>query len=183
MRSQQLSTALSQCHRPSGHRQHSPANVELHVGIEEADHRRGCCFPALDPGSDQPLPFVVAHDLHQARVPLMDVLVQVKLQLNCRAQRKPTHTFRVRNALQCCVLFCSRKGEESLNIPKPLVSLTDNKPWGMEQLQEFQPREIPHTPETCPNLIWPDGFEYSVEEVVCLRIFKHVLFWFSDDLH
>lgn len=82
--------------------------------------------------------------------------------------------------------FIYTKGKESLNILQPLVSLMDTNPvleLRQDQFQGFQPREIPHTPETCPALIWPDGFEYSVEEVVCLCILEKLLLWFSDDLH
>lgn len=59
-----------------------PAGVELHVRVKEAhDGRRGG-VPAVDAGPDQALPLAVPHDLHQARVALVDVLVQVELQLH-----------------------------------------------------------------------------------------------------
>lgn len=83
----------------------------------------------------------------------------------------------MRKALQCCVLllFCDRKGKESLNIPKPLVSLTDTK--AVPQLRHgpvpgvSAQRNSLHTRDF-PGLMGPDGFENSAEEVVCLNIFK-----------
>lgn len=61
---------------------YSPAGVELHVRVKEAhDGRRGG-VPAVDAGPDQALPLAVPHDLHQARVALVDVLVQVEFQLH-----------------------------------------------------------------------------------------------------
>lgn len=66
-----------------------PAGVELDVRVKEAhDGRRGR-VPAVDSGSDQALPLAVPHNLHQARVALVDVLVQVEFQLHWkRADRK-----------------------------------------------------------------------------------------------
>lgn len=59
-----------------------PAGVELDVRVKEAhDGSRGG-VPAVDPGSDQALALAVPHDLHQARVALVDVLVQVELELH-----------------------------------------------------------------------------------------------------
>lgn len=59
-----------------------PAGVELHVGIKEADDGRRGGVPAVYPGSDQTLPFAVPHDLHQAGVAFVHVLVQVEFQLH-----------------------------------------------------------------------------------------------------
>lgn len=59
-----------------------PASVELNMSIEEADNRRRGCVPAVDSGSDQTLPLVVPHDLHQARVAFVHILVQVEFQLH-----------------------------------------------------------------------------------------------------
>lgn len=59
-----------------------PASVELDVRVKEAhDGSRGG-VPAVDPGSDQTLALAVPHDLHQARVALVHVLVQVELELH-----------------------------------------------------------------------------------------------------
>lgn len=65
-----------------------PSRVELDVSIKEAhDGRRGG-VPAVYPGSDQALPLAVPHDLHQARVALADVLVQVELQFHWKRPEK-----------------------------------------------------------------------------------------------
>lgn len=59
-----------------------PASVELDVRVKEAhDGSRGG-VPAVDPGSDQALALAVPHDLNQARVALVHVLVQVELELH-----------------------------------------------------------------------------------------------------
>lgn len=59
-----------------------PARVELDVSIKEAhDGSRGR-VPAVDPGSDEALALAVPHDLDQARVAFVDVLVQVEFQLH-----------------------------------------------------------------------------------------------------
>ena len=60
-----------------------PASVELDVGIEEADDGTGGGVPPVDPGSDQTLSLAVPDDLHQARVALVHVLVEVELELHC----------------------------------------------------------------------------------------------------
>lgn len=65
-----------------------PACAELHVGIKEADDWGRGGLPALQPCPDQPFPPAVADDLHQAWVPLTDVLVQVELELHCGAHRR-----------------------------------------------------------------------------------------------
>lgn len=59
-----------------------PARVELDVSVKEAhDGRRGG-VPAVYSGSDQTLPLAVPHNLHQARVALVDILIQVKFQFH-----------------------------------------------------------------------------------------------------
>lgn len=59
-----------------------PARVELDVSVKEAhDGRRGG-VPAVYSGSDQALPLAVPHNLHQARVALVDILIQVKFQFH-----------------------------------------------------------------------------------------------------
>lgn len=65
----------------------SPAHAELHVGVEEADHRGRGRLPALQPRPDQAFPPVVADDLHQARVPPVHILVQAVLELHCSGHR------------------------------------------------------------------------------------------------
>lgn len=66
---------------------YSPAGVELHVRVKEAhDGSRGG-VPAVDPGPDQALTLAVPHDLHQTRVALVHVLVQVELELHWK--KKP----------------------------------------------------------------------------------------------
>lgn len=59
-----------------------PAGVELDVRVKEAHNRRRGRVPAVYSGSDQALPLAVPHDLHQARVALVDVLVQVEFQFH-----------------------------------------------------------------------------------------------------
>lgn len=59
-----------------------PASVELHMCIKEANDRSCGGVPAVDPGSDQTLTLDVPHDLHQTRVALVYVLVQVELELH-----------------------------------------------------------------------------------------------------
>lgn len=56
-----------------------PARVELHMSIKEADNRRRGRVPAVYSGSDEALPLAVPHDLYQARVALVHILVQVEL--------------------------------------------------------------------------------------------------------
>lgn len=60
-----------------------PACAELHMGIKEADNRCRGDLPTLQPRPDQAFPPAVADDLHQARVSLADVLVQVELEFHC----------------------------------------------------------------------------------------------------
>lgn len=55
-----------------------PAGVELDVCVKEAYNRRRGCVPAVYSGPDQALPLAVPHDLHQAWVTFVDVLVQVE---------------------------------------------------------------------------------------------------------
>lgn len=64
-----------------------PANVEFHVSIKKPNNRRGCSFPALDSGSNQSLSFVIAHYFHQTWVSFIDILVQVKFELNYRGKK------------------------------------------------------------------------------------------------
>lgn len=59
-----------------------PAGVELNVRVKEAHDRRRGRVPAVYSGSDQALPLAVPHDLHQARVTLVDILVQVEFQFH-----------------------------------------------------------------------------------------------------
>lgn len=59
-----------------------PASVKLDVSIKEANNRRRGSIPAMDSGSDQALPLVIPHNLHQARVAFVHILVQVELQLH-----------------------------------------------------------------------------------------------------
>lgn len=59
-----------------------PAGVELDVGIKEADDRSRGRVPAVYSGSDQALPLAVPHNLHQAWVAFVHILVQVEFQLH-----------------------------------------------------------------------------------------------------
>lgn len=59
-----------------------PAGVELDVGIKEADDRSRGRVPAVYSGSDQALPLAVPHDLYQAWVAFVHILVQVEFQLH-----------------------------------------------------------------------------------------------------
>lgn len=59
-----------------------PARVELDVGIKEADDRSRGRVPAVYPGSDQALPLAVPHNLYQAWVAFVHILVQVEFQLH-----------------------------------------------------------------------------------------------------
>ena len=59
-----------------------PAGVELDVGIKESDDRSRGGVPAVNPGSNQTFPFAVPHDLHQARVAFVHILIQVEFQLH-----------------------------------------------------------------------------------------------------
>lgn len=59
-----------------------PASVELHVGIEEANNGSRGHLPALKPGTDQTFPTAVAHNLHEAWIPFVNVLVQVELEFH-----------------------------------------------------------------------------------------------------
>lgn len=59
-----------------------PACVELDVGIKEAHDRSRGRVPAVYSGSDEALPLAVPHNLYQAWVALVHILVQVEFQLH-----------------------------------------------------------------------------------------------------
>lgn len=61
---------------------YSPASVKLHMGIKETDNRSRGGVPAVYSGSDQALPLAVPHNLHQAWVAFVYILVQVEFQLH-----------------------------------------------------------------------------------------------------
>lgn len=61
-----------------------PANVELDVGIKEANNRSRGRVPTMYSGSDQTLSFAVPHYLDQARVTFVHILIQVEFQLHCK---------------------------------------------------------------------------------------------------
>ena len=61
-----------------------PDSVELDVCIKEAHHGGSGRVPAVYPRSNQTLSLAVPHNLHQAWVTLVHILVQIKLQLHCR---------------------------------------------------------------------------------------------------
>ena len=59
-----------------------PAGVELDVSIKEADDGSRGRVPAVYSGSDQALPLAVPHNLYQAGVAFVHILVQVEFQLH-----------------------------------------------------------------------------------------------------
>ncbi len=65
-----------------------PASVELDVGIKETDDSSCGGVPAVYSGSDQALPLAVPHDLYQARVAFVYILVQVEFQLHWKRADK-----------------------------------------------------------------------------------------------
>lgn len=73
----------------------SPSSVELHMCVEEAHDWRSGGVPSLDPGADQALALRVSHDLHQARVALVNILVQIELQLHWRKNKNVKRIYRV----------------------------------------------------------------------------------------
>lgn len=84
-----------------------PASVELDVGIKEADDGRRGRVPAVYSGSDQALPLAVPHDLHQARVALVHVLVQVEFQLHWKRADEREYSFNWRpNDSERTLIMC-----------------------------------------------------------------------------
>lgn len=65
-----------------------PACAEFHMGIKEANHRGGGDLPTLQPCPDQAFSPAVADNLHEAWVPLVDVLVQVELEFHCKGGKQ-----------------------------------------------------------------------------------------------
>lgn len=60
---------------------HSPAGVELNMGIEQGDDGGGGGSPAADPGPDQPFLLVVADHFDETRAVLTVGLVHEALQV------------------------------------------------------------------------------------------------------
>ena len=55
----------------------SPADVELHVGVEEGYDGSSGCPPPTHPGADEALLFGVAHHLDEARVQAVGLVHKV----------------------------------------------------------------------------------------------------------
>jgi len=58
------------------------------VSIKESDNRSCGCVPAVYSGSDQAFPPAVPHNLYQARVAFVHILVQVEFQLHWKKAYK-----------------------------------------------------------------------------------------------
>lgn len=59
-----------------------PAGVELDVSVKEADDGSRGRVPAVYTGPDQTLPLAVSHNLHEAWVAFVHILIQVEFQLH-----------------------------------------------------------------------------------------------------
>lgn len=66
------------------------------MSVKEADDRSRGRVPAVDTRSDQALPLAVPHDLHQARVAFVHILVQVEFQLHWKRADQKESTGRQR---------------------------------------------------------------------------------------
>lgn len=78
-----------------------PACVELNVGIKEAYDRSRGGVPAMYSGSDEALALAVPHNLYQAWVAFVHILVQVEFQLHWKRADYRKSRFNLHFKWQC----------------------------------------------------------------------------------